>query len=77
MPAPRLPAGLTQGMTRAQVKHFDALADAIDGLRGAAVADVTAADATDLASAIALANATKATLNSLLAAMRAAETLEE
>jgi hypothetical protein len=38
--------------------------------RGAAVADVTSADATDLPSAITLANETKAQLNTLLARLR-------
>lgn len=42
------------------------------GARGAAVADVASADATDLATVIALANETKAQLNTLLARVRAA-----
>jgi predicted RecA/RadA family phage recombinase len=48
--------------------------DAPGGLEGpqAAVANIAAADANDLASAEALANATKATVNSLLAELRAA-----
>lgn len=42
------------------------------GARGAAVADVASADATDLPTAITLANETKAQLNALLARIRAA-----
>lgn len=42
------------------------------GARGAAVADVASADATDLATAITLVNETKAQLNLLLARVRAA-----
>jgi hypothetical protein len=40
------------------------------GARGAAVADVASADATDLATALTLANETKAQLNALLARVR-------
>lgn len=42
------------------------------GARGAAVADVASADATDLATVLTLANETKAQLNTLLARVRAA-----
>jgi hypothetical protein len=40
------------------------------GAQGSAIADVSTADATDLASAIALANANKAKINSILAMLR-------
>lgn len=42
------------------------------GAQGASVADVASADATDLATALTLANETKAQLNTLLARLRAA-----
>jgi hypothetical protein len=41
-----------------------------------AVADIATADATDLPSAIALANATKAKVNELLATLRSSGTIE-
>lgn len=51
------------------------VADAIDTVTArvsAAVADIATADATDLDSAVALANANKAKINALLAALRTA-----
>lgn len=45
------------------------------GSPAAAVADIATADAIDLATAITLANATKAKVNQLLASLRAAGTL--
>jgi hypothetical protein len=51
------------------------IADAVDSggnAAAAAVADIATADATDAASAVTLANATKAKVNALLAALRAA-----
>lgn len=49
---------------------FKVGANQVVGARGAAVANVASADATDLASAITLANETKAQLNALLARAR-------
>lgn len=43
----------------------------------AAVSDVSTADATDLASAIALANANKVAINNLLSSLRTAGLLDE
>lgn len=54
------------------------IADAIDigGNPGVPVADIATANATDLATAQALANATKTTVNALLASLRAAGLLQ-
>jgi hypothetical protein len=50
-----------------------AAVDAAGNSQAAHVANVTAADATDLASAEALANANKAAINAILAALQAAK----
>jgi len=58
------------GETTARVVLNEAVSDASEGPQ-AAEADIATADATDLASAVALANANKAKINALLAKLRA------
>lgn len=57
---------------RAEAQEIIAAIEAGGNPQAAAVADLTTADATDLASAEALANANKAKINELLASLRAA-----
>ena len=52
--------------------ELNAAVDAAGNAQGAAVADVSAANASDLATAITLANANKVAINALLASLRAA-----
>lgn len=67
----RLTEAKTSGQTTARVLLNEAGPEGKTGMQ-AAVADIATADATDLASAEALANATKAKVNTLLAELRAA-----
>lgn len=53
--------------------EFTAAVDASSAKQATHVANVTTADATDLASAEALANASKAKINEILAALQAAK----
>lgn len=57
---------------RAEAQEIISAIEAGGNAQAAAVANVTTADATDLASAEALANANKAKINELLASLRAA-----
>lgn len=61
----------TNGQTTARVKLNEAVGDMSEGPQ-AAEGDIATADATDLASAVALANACKAKINGLLAKLRIA-----
>jgi hypothetical protein len=64
----------------ANKKEAQAIADqfdAVDARQAAAVADIATADGSDAATTQALANATKAKVNALLAAMRTAKLLKE
>lgn len=65
-------AWVNRFVTVSATTEFKVGVNKVVGARGAAVADVASADATDLASAITLANETKAQLNTLLARVRAA-----
>lgn len=66
-----------QGVTRLRLFNEDGTPyDPSSFLQAAAVADISTADATDLATAQALANATKTKVNDLLAKLRTAGLLD-
>lgn len=67
-------ADMRESVSTMEASFFDAAGNELTvGFTPAtAVADITAADATDLATALVLANATKASVNEILAALRVA-----